>query len=292
MRIIASRTYSLSVACLVAAAGLCMVAIARAVTVEPVEAAEPAAPGVASTAELSRGGDPVARVPSEGVLGTDALAQAIDRDPFRPDRMRAQPYRLPDERVSRRVEVREEEPVEPPPFRIIGTASAGSRSMALVQPLESGEIDMVLIGRDFQGYRLASVDNESATLVMRDRTFRLGIQEGMAAGADTRMAGIPVEAWQSMLRTLRDRGLSEEVIGRIMDANLNAARSGNAQWTPLSQLGQFGELGRRGLFFGQVESNAGWTAAPPAAPEPRRLPPGRAGRGGRMSADTLSHEPR
>jgi hypothetical protein len=277
MRRVASRTFSVSLMGVLVAAGLCAVAIARAVTVEPVE---PAALGVASSAELSRAEVPAARVPSEGVLGTDALALAVDRDPFMPDRQRAEAYRLPDERFTGRVEARDEEPVEPPPFRIIGTASAGSRSMALVQPLESAEIDMVIVGRDFQGYRLDSVDDESATLIMRDRTFRLGIQEGLPAGPATRLAGMPVETWQRMLATLRGRGMSEEAIARILDANLNLGIADGPQF-------QF---------------NAGWTGLPPqfevrvsevpAEPEPRRRPFGRAGRGGRMSADTMSYEPR
>jgi hypothetical protein len=258
---------------------LCAVVIARAVMVAPVEAAAPAAPGVASRAELSRAGDPVARVPSEGVLGTDALALAVDNDPFMPDRRRAEPYRLPDERVSRRVEVREEEPVEPPPFRIIGTASAGSRSMALVQPLESGEVDMVLVGRDFQGYRLASVDDESATLVMRDRSFRLGIQEGMPVGPAAPPNGMPVEVYRRLLEQLRERGLSEEAIGRIMDANLNAVWSGN---------------GERSLFNvdnGLWDRFLGETRVSDVPAPAQRQPFGRAGRGGRAARDTLSFEP-
>jgi hypothetical protein len=177
--------------------------------------------------------------------------------------------------VSRRVEVREEEPVEPPPFRIIGTASAGSRSMALVQPLESGEIDMVVVGRDFEGYRLESVDDESATLVMRDRTFRLGIQEGMPAGPASGLAGMPVETWQRMLATLRGRGMSEEAIARILDANLNLGIADGPQF----------------------QLNTGWTGFPPTEvrvfdgvvePAPVWLPVGR----GRVSRDTVRYESR
>lgn len=228
MSIVTSRSYAVSLAAVVVAAGLCVVAVARAVTVEPIES-QAVPVGVVSTAERNApAGAPVARVPSEGVLGMQSLALAVDHDPFMPDRRRAEAYRLPTEFTPRPVVTREEE-VDPPPFRVVGTATMGETGMALVQPLEAGAaIDFVNVGSTVQGYRLAGVDNESATLVMRDRTFRLGIQAGSATGADGR-TGPETQAFQQLLRALQERGMSEAAAQRLLNGNANAVWSVDGQ---------------------------------------------------------------
>jgi hypothetical protein len=231
MRIPVSRTFVLSVAGVTAAGLLCAVALARALTVEPVAPAEAAPAGVASEAELDAGAVPAARVPSESVLEMESLALAVDHDPFMPDRRRAEPYRLPGEYVERPMPVRREEP-EPPPFRVIGTAQVGDQGIALVEVENSSYPEVVKVGETLFGYRLQRVETEAATMVGQGQAFRLAVERGAAQNSrrrgddddessgrnsrNARQAAAAMERAQTILEQLRERGLPTEMMEQVI----------------------------------------------------------------------------
>jgi hypothetical protein len=248
MRVVASRTFLLSLAGMTGGALLCIVAIARALTVEPVAAASTELMGIASGAELPIDDLASATVPSESVLELESLALAVDHDPFMPDRRRAQPYRLPGEYMPQPVAMRMEEP-EPPPFRVIGTAMVGESGIALVETLEAGAPEIMRVGGSLLGYRLQSVDAETATLVRQSQTLTLAVQ----SGADGRGVGgrnPETEADQVrdvMLRELRERGVAPELIEQMLNAQNRVRGQQRFQlqrgWTgyaPLSETRLFG----------------------------------------------------
>jgi hypothetical protein len=228
MRVPVSRTFALSVAGVAVAALLCAVALARALTVDPVEPSSLAPMGVASMAEIAVADVPAARVPSEGVLEMESLALAVDHDPFMPDRSRAASYRLPGEFVDRPIVVREPEP-DPPPFRVVGTAQVGDAGIALVQVENSTAPEIVKVGESLFGYRLQRVETEAATLVGQGQSFRLAVERGEVAGGerDERRGGRNernnrnaeeqmAERLRGVLEQLQERGLPAQMIEQLM----------------------------------------------------------------------------
>jgi hypothetical protein len=228
MRVPVSRTFVLSVAGVTVAALLCAVALARALTVDPVEPSSLAPMGVASIAEIAAADGPAARVPSEGVLEMESLALAVDHDPFMPDRSRAASYRLPGEFVERPVVEREPEP-DPPPFRVVGTAQVGGAGIALVQVENSTAPEIVKVGESLFGYRLQRVETEAATLVGQGQSFRLAVERGEVAGGerDERRGGRNernnrnaeeqvAERLRGVLEQLQERGLPAQMIEQLM----------------------------------------------------------------------------
>jgi hypothetical protein len=233
MRVLASRTFLLSLAGMTGGALLCVVAIARALTVEPVAAASTSLMGIASGAELPIDDLASATVPSESVLELESLALAVDHDPFMPDRRRAQPYRLPGEYMPQPVAVRMEEP-EPPPFRVIGTAMVGESGIALVEMLEAGAPEIVRVGGSLLGYRLQSVDAETATLVRQSQTLTLAVQSGTdGRGVGGRNPETEADLVRDvMIRELRERGLAPELIEQMLNAQ---NRERGQQWFQLQR---------------------------------------------------------
>jgi hypothetical protein len=254
MRVVASRTFLLSLAGMTGGALLCIVAIARALTVEPVAAASTELMGIASGAELPIDDLASATVPSESVLEMESLALAVDHDPFMPDRRRAQPYRLPGEYMPQPVAMRMEEP-EPPPFRVIGTAMVGESGIALVETLEAGAPEIMRVGGSLLGYRLQSVDAETATLVRQSQTLTLAVQSGTdGRGVGGRNPETEADLVRDvMLRELRERGVAPELIEQMLNAQ---NRVGGQQWfqfqggregfAPLSTMQFFGNTDGRG----------------------------------------------
>jgi hypothetical protein len=254
MRVAASRTFLLSLAGMTGGALLCIVAIARALTVEPVVAASTSLMGIASGAELPFDDLASATVPSETVLELESLALAVDHDPFMPDRRRAQPYRLPGEYMPQPVAVRMEEP-EPPPFRVIGTAMVGESGMALVEMLEEGAPGIMRVGGSLLGYRLQSVDAETATLVRQSQTLTLAVQSGTdGRGVGGRNPETEADLVRDvMLRELRERGVAPELIEQMLNAQtfspVEQRVQYNASWQSFPSSGEmrfFGNTGGRG----------------------------------------------
>lgn len=228
-----SRSFVVSAGALAAGALLCMVALARAITVEPVTPVDTEPAGFAAGPEI---GEPqVARVPSAGILPLESLALAVDNDPFMPDRRRASPYRLPGEAVAAEPRIERTPEPEPPPFRVIGTASNGEAGIALVELLEAGTPEVVRIGGSLLGYRLQSVSTESATLVRSGQTLTLAVQAGSAAGvssdAETRQAAIARQLqtdlatrYQAIVEQLGASGVNASLLRELL-----GGRGGNVE---------------------------------------------------------------
>lgn len=247
MRIPVSRTFVLAVAGVTAAGLLCAVALARALMVEPVAPAEMAPAGVASQPEIIAASMPAARVPSEGVLEMESLALAVDHDPFRPDRRRAEPYRLPGEMVERPVPVRRVEP-DPPPFRVIGTAQVGDQGIALVEVENSSYPEVVKVGETLFGYRLQRVETEAATMVGQGQAFRLAVERGAVQNSrgrgdddderrgrnsrNTRAAAAALERAQAVLEQLRERGLPTEMMEQVIRQQVGGRMMRDIQIVP------------------------------------------------------------
>jgi len=189
MRAILSRTFLASVAGLTASALLCGAALVRAFGVSTVTPA-PAPTGFASGPEPGSAGvqpsiDAEPGALSGGVLDEASLSIAVDRDPFLPDRHRAEPYRMPGESVSSEVVARPEPP-DTPPFHVIGTGSSGESGIALVQAEDADAPEVLRVGDSLRGYRLASVEPETATVVLGGQELRLAVEQGEARAAGDR----------------------------------------------------------------------------------------------------------
>lgn len=228
MKIPVSRTFILSAAAVAAATLLCAVALARAIGVEPVDATDAPPLGVASLPEIQAAEASVAGVPSEGVLGMESLALAVDHDPFMPDRRRASPYRLPGELVEQPVITRREEP-DPPPFRVIGTAQVGDAGIALIEVENTDYPEVVKVGESLLGYRLQRVETEAATVVGQGQTVRLAVERGEATPAREERSGrnsrgrntnaqleAAAERMQQIVQQLTERGLPSQMIEQIV----------------------------------------------------------------------------
>ena len=104
------------------------------------------------------------------------LERAVSLDPFQPDRRApARRYVLPGQRV---VFTRtEREPKPAPSFRVVGAARIGQGGLALVQ-VDDGDLPIaVSVGESIEGYLLASVTDEGATLTAEDGRWVLEVVE-------------------------------------------------------------------------------------------------------------------
>jgi len=156
---------------------------------------------------------------------TDEILATVNQDLFQPDRTpRLERYQLPSERVAPAPAQEQDRRARGPEFRIVGAALMGDMAVALVQV---GDIIPValLIGESIEGYTLAAVSAESATLV--------------GAGG---MMTLPVVA---PLRGAAERNRAEPI--QIRGGNIDAATLQNRVREMLQmQRGQTPTRGNRG----------------------------------------------
>jgi hypothetical protein len=156
-----------------------------------------AKPGVAAATPEGRG----SRAPEggamalpitapSGVLSLQLLEMAAGRAPFDPER-EAPPgrYLFPEERV---VEAPPPEPPRPPepPFRVVGAVSAGSQSIAVVEP--EGQSPKVLrLGEELLGFRIKSVEGNVVVVTGQGWDLSLPVEalQPVRMGAATRARG-------------------------------------------------------------------------------------------------------
>ena len=192
---------------------------------------EAAAQGATSEVEM-----PKPRVPSERPLQADEIQLAVDNDPFRPDRQRAAPYRMPDEMVEE-LPVRRELP-PPPDFRVLGIVEQQPGGVALMQ-VEDATPRVLGVGETWMGYRLERVAGTVATMVSGDRTLELAVappspqtarpQRAGRGGRNTNAgrgnnntnargnaAAAQAERIRAIVEQLRGQGAPGEVIERLM----------------------------------------------------------------------------
>lgn len=175
------RAFALAASALVAMTALFAWILADAVALDPVRPpiydTKPAAAELQpqDTPASEPGTKAAARQPESGAaLSAEALAMMVNNDPFSPTRKPAAPYRLPGEDVV----MAAPEPVrEPPPpqFRVHGTVVTPSGGYALLEH-ENGH-RIVSIGESVLGYRLASVDAQSATLEANGRLITYSLED-------------------------------------------------------------------------------------------------------------------
>jgi hypothetical protein len=105
------------------------------------------------------------------------ILDAVNHDLFQPDRTPpVDRYLLPSERAGPVQASRDNRRQREPNLRIVGTAIAGDLAIALVQLEDSIPFAMVL-GEEVDGYLLAAVDEESATLTGDGAEFVLPVVE-------------------------------------------------------------------------------------------------------------------
>jgi hypothetical protein len=173
-----SRYFARSV--LIAVVGLAISAAAfgralhNAVRVAPVATVQPASPvQVAPT--------PVRTEP----LSEQAVALAVQNDPFREQRSPGERYRLPGDEPEFVPVAREEPRVEPPPFSVIGTLAAGEAGYAVIQ-MEDGSRRVTALGESVQGYRLVGVRANTAVVSRAESNFTLRVPEANPSPVDPR----------------------------------------------------------------------------------------------------------
>lgn len=177
---------------LVASGLLVVVAVVGAVTVTPVGQGirnEVAVPALASPAPP--GPSMAVTAPSEAELAaaTDPLTEAVLNDPFSPERTPPRRrYQLPSERSPVMAEAPPEERPQAPAFRVVGSVGLAGGGAALVQ-VERESPRLMVIGESMMGYRLASVDAESATLEGPAGTLRLQVMEPLGGGEEEATRG-------------------------------------------------------------------------------------------------------
>lgn len=221
MRLPTERTFVLSALAFTGAGLLCAAALARALTIDPIGPAD-ATTVDAAAAPLAPNEPPpdaeTARVPSETVLPLDALALAVDQDPFQPDRRRPEAYRLPGEEVDVEAPVRRTP--TPPPFQVIGTAVSGRAGLAIIQAGDDPP-RVVSVGESVSGFRLLHVEDDAATVMGDGETVRLAVETAsarQASNAGRRGALTETRNRQlgEMLQQLQQRGLPAEFIDQLM----------------------------------------------------------------------------
>lgn len=122
--------------------------------------------------------------PSESFRGNsypgvseDEILGAINQDLFQPDRTPPlERYLLPSERMAPVRDSRDDRRRREPSLRIVGTAIAGDRAIAMVQPEDSIPY-AVLLGEVVDGYTLTAITHESVTLVRDDTEFIYPVME-------------------------------------------------------------------------------------------------------------------
>ncbi len=139
----------------------------------------PGGPPALGSSEGVDGG--LAPGPYPGVAETELL-EAVNQDLFRPLRRPGlERYRFPSEAVAP-IETRQEASGRRgPELRVVGSAIMGEAAVALVQVEDSIPVSVAL-GERIQGYTLARVTPESATLVGSDETLILPVMESIRVG--------------------------------------------------------------------------------------------------------------
>ncbi|MCI0432680.1 MAG: hypothetical protein L0271_03375 [Gemmatimonadetes bacterium] len=257
MRLPTDRSFVASALAAAAAALLCVVALARALTFEPATPSVEDVTVVPPTTDAPETATVEPRVPSEAALPLDALALAVDQDPFQPDRQRPEPYRLPGEDVAMDVPVEREMPT--PPFRIIGTAVTGDAGLAIVQG-EDGTPRVVGVGETVSGFRLTRVDPEAATVMRGGEWVTLMVEQPSEASSSNsrRRSASPNQRDREralsevLVEQLRERGLAPEFIEQITRMREQAARARNSG---RGEIVIRPNLQSEGLFF-RVDSSA------------------------------------
>lgn len=136
-------------------------ALARALTVEPIDYPEPPSESPADEpADAMTGEQP--RVPSEATLSPRDIALAVDNDPFLPDRTRPEPYRLPGEFAFETEEAPAAPPV--PHFQVTGTVVADGGGLAVLQ-VDDSPPQVLSVGESLLGWKLDAVGANTATMV-------------------------------------------------------------------------------------------------------------------------------
>ena len=114
------------------------------------------------------------------VVTLDEILGAVEGDPFLPNRRApAQRYQLPGE-IRTEISEGELEPVPAPALRVVGTAVIGRGGIALVQ-FEENPVVAVSMGDYVEGYRLAAIGPERATLVGAAGRLILPVMEPLRA---------------------------------------------------------------------------------------------------------------
>ena len=104
-------------------------------------------------------------------VSNDELLAAVNQDLFQPDRTPPlERYLFPSERMAPARDSRNERRRREPSLRIVGTAIAGDRALAMVQPEDSSPF-AVLLGEAVDGYVLTAITEEFVTLVGNDEEF-------------------------------------------------------------------------------------------------------------------------
>jgi hypothetical protein len=110
----------------------------------------------------------------------------------------------------------------------------GESGIALVEMLEAGAPDLIRVGGSLLGYRLQSVDAETATLVRQSQTLTLAVQSGTdgrgVQGGNPEVEGDLVR--DLMMRALGEHGVAPELIEQMLNAQ---NRVGSQQWFQLQR---------------------------------------------------------
>lgn len=110
-------------------------------------------------------------------VSNDELLAAVNQDLFKPDRTPSPDrYLLPSERMAPARVSRDDRRRREPSLRIVGTAIAGNRALAMVQPEDSLPF-AVLLGEEVDGYILADITQETVTLMMGEEEFTFPVVE-------------------------------------------------------------------------------------------------------------------
>jgi len=107
----------------------------------------------------------------------DEILTAVNQDLFQPDRTPPlERYQLPSERAAPAPVQEQDRRGRGPEFRIVGAAIMGDMALALVQVDDTIPVAL-LLGESIEGYTLAAVDAESATLVGENGILTLPVVE-------------------------------------------------------------------------------------------------------------------
>jgi len=158
------------------------VTLADAMRVEEADAEPVGPPAPVSVAEETEWG--AAREPAGPYPRvTEAeLLDAVNQDLFQPNRLPSPlEYRLPAERMPGPVVQQDARRRRGPELRVVGAAVMGDRALALIQVDDSVPF-AVLLGETVEGYTLAAVDEESATLTSPTEDLTLPVVEPLGVG--------------------------------------------------------------------------------------------------------------
>jgi hypothetical protein len=158
-------------------------ALARAVTTQPVTAAGP---------HTKPPGDD-AVVYGEEALTMDELVDALERDPFQPDRRRPSfRYRLPGD-VDPPPPPPPPQPPPVPDFRVAGTAVSQEGGYAVMR-VGDGPVRVLAVGEYLGGYQLDRVSSTSATMKNDDGEVTVTVPgPAFSAAAELPAARMPAQ---------------------------------------------------------------------------------------------------